>query len=187
MPQIQVDQRLVRNAHFARQPLEVGDRRVVQPNRHLPLETPCIWIALRLREIVALPHFTHLFTYSCLSRLSAFRAEIIHGSIAVTDHQKPDGGAEAEQYEAILPVRVARVRASGHSRLRRRSRPLRTRPRASAGSRDSSAHPTRTGVPSPADCKGVVTRQLGPVPAHRVRLRRGMSQVVPDQGVGACR
>jgi hypothetical protein len=44
VPQIQVDEALVRNAHFLRNGLEVADGLFVEPNRDLLFELGCVGI-----------------------------------------------------------------------------------------------------------------------------------------------
>src|SRR5437899_7154211 len=75
-PKVEVDQRLIANACFLCKAPEVLNRDLVKPNRHLLLQTSGIGIAFGVGEVVMLPHFVHLASYSSRSCRSARRAEM---------------------------------------------------------------------------------------------------------------
>ena len=60
IPQIQVDEILIRNATLLRETLEILDRISVEPNRDLALRFAQIRIGYGLGKIVALSHGSHL-------------------------------------------------------------------------------------------------------------------------------
>ena len=58
---IEVDERLIANPGLVGECLEVRNGAVIEPDGHLTLQAPRVRIALRLGEIVFLPHRAHLW------------------------------------------------------------------------------------------------------------------------------
>ena len=80
--QVEVDQRLVRNAGLCCEPLEVRDRRLVEANRDLSLETPGVRVPFCLREVVLFSHLHSLRLYCCRSARVARRAEMMRMTLS---------------------------------------------------------------------------------------------------------
>src|SRR5229473_2752810 len=76
VPQVEVDQRLVRHVELSRELLEIRHRRRVESDCNRLLETTGIGVPTGLREIVFASH-RHLASYCWRSTLVAFLAEMI--------------------------------------------------------------------------------------------------------------
>ena len=92
VPQIQIDEALVRNADLLRDCLEVRDGLFVEPNGDLFLELCCVWVFPRSGEVVFFSHVAPLwirfgFLGSRLARGNDAN-DVAFAPIAVTDKQQ---------------------------------------------------------------------------------------------------
>src|SRR5262249_234707 len=74
---IHVDEGLVRHPHPFAEALEVGERRFLEPDGYLLLQSLCVGISTSLRKIIMLSHVRVPREYSARSDGSALRAEMI--------------------------------------------------------------------------------------------------------------
>ena len=92
VPQVQVNEALVRNAYVLRDCLEVRDGLFVEPNGNLLLELCCVWVLPRSGEVVFFSHVAPLwirfgFRGSRLARGNDTN-DVTFTPIAVTDKQQ---------------------------------------------------------------------------------------------------
>src|SRR5208337_378232 len=85
-PEVKVDQRLITNACFLCQALEVLYCVMVEPNGHLLLQTSGIGVAFGFREVVMLPHRVHLFSYSSPCTYNVMRRQLQIGTLGAIAH-----------------------------------------------------------------------------------------------------
>lgn len=92
VPQVQIDQALIRNADILRDCLEVRDGFFVEPNGNLLLELCCVWILSRSGEVVFFSHVAPLWIrFGFLgSRLACGNDanDVTFAPIAVADKQQ---------------------------------------------------------------------------------------------------
>src|SRR3989442_10856599 len=77
VPQVKVDQRLVRHVELRREPLEVRNCRRIESDRNRLLETTGVGVPTGLREVIFAFHRCRLASYCWRSTLVAFRAEMM--------------------------------------------------------------------------------------------------------------
>jgi hypothetical protein len=110
LPQVQVDERLVRHVERKGHVLEVVDGERIQPDGHRPLQLRRVRVLLRLREIDGTRHSSPRAVLGTLSRGSPPRRDQANDAryfaIGMDDHQQPEPVAHAEQVEARLVVGV---------------------------------------------------------------------------------
>jgi len=80
--QVEVDQRLIPDAGLLGERLEVGNRRIIEPNRDLTFQPSGVRVSSCLREIVFFPHLVHLCRYVLRSVAVAFRAEMMRMAVS---------------------------------------------------------------------------------------------------------
>src|SRR2546425_825945 len=81
VPQVKVDQRLVRHVELRREPLEVRNCRRIESDRNRLLETTGVGVPTGLREVIFAFHRCRLASYCWRSTLVAFRAEMMRMKI----------------------------------------------------------------------------------------------------------
>lgn len=106
IPQVQVDEALVRNAYVFRDCLEVRDGLFVEPNGDLLLESCCVWVLPRSGEVIFFSHVAPLwirvgFLGSRLARGDDAN-NVTFAPIAVTDEQQAQCAAEAKENKAVF-------------------------------------------------------------------------------------
>ena len=108
VPQVQIDQALIRNADLLRDCLEVRDGLFVEPNGDLLLELCCVWILPRSGEVVLFSHVVPLqIKLGFLGRRLASgddANDVTFAPIAVTDKQQAtcfSGSPGAQCYEDL--------------------------------------------------------------------------------------